>query len=848
MAELYIGENQIGGGGSADLSNYYNKSEIDSSFGETYLVKISNANGQYYYVPRTMSDADKQAILSRANSSSGAIIFDNPENSSDNIFGSGAIMIGNSYAKGTKAIALGYKTEAIGNYTHSEGYGTKATYSASHAEGYFTTASGAYSHTEGNNTTASGRNAHAEGSFTTASNENSHAEGYSSIAAGMSSHAEGGNTYTSGQYSHAEGSDASAMNYASHAEGYYTKASGQASHAEGYYTVAQKQYQHVEGQYNADASNAIHITGNGTINGRHNALEVHLSGDIKIPDTHASGNEYQKPMFVLQDKLYQIDSSIAALEANSSGGGSSSDFNYVIIDGSNNLIRNTISSEDQTYINNHLNYTENAIVFSTPPRDNDDYNYGDNSISLGAESQGVGVGTLAHGYHVIAYSGYSHAEGYSSIAAGMSSHAEGNSTNATGNYSHAEGNSTNARGESSHAEGKDTSAYGDYSHAEGTQTSATGNYSHAEGRLSVASGLYSHAEGGITEANQNYQHVEGTCNLTVTNALHIIGNGTSRQNKHNAFEVHKSGEIFISDTYASGEVYEKPMYVLQDKLYQIDSSIAALEANSGGGSADLSNYYNKSEIDSSFADTYLVKITNASGYYCYVPRTMSAADRQTVLSKLNTNGGIVKDAINSVFVGKNSHQEGWNCKASGDTAHAEGYQTTASGKESHAEGSFTTASGDYSHAEGSSTTASGDYSHAEGRSTTASANYSHAEGYYTAAKQAYQHVEGIYNADASTAVLLIGNGDSSTSRHNALEVHTSGEVKISDTYASGAVYEKPMFVLQDRLYQIDSSINNINANINYISTAVLSNVNFVVMNEVDYELITPDPSIIYFLT
>ena len=45
MAELYIGNNQIGGGSSADLSNYYNKSEIDSSFGETYLVKITNASG-----------------------------------------------------------------------------------------------------------------------------------------------------------------------------------------------------------------------------------------------------------------------------------------------------------------------------------------------------------------------------------------------------------------------------------------------------------------------------------------------------------------------------------------------------------------------------------------------------------------------------------------------------------------------------------------------------------------------------------------------------------------------------------------------------------------------------------
>ena len=205
MAELYIGNTQISGGGAVDTSNFYTKSEIDSSIENTCLVKITNATGQYYYVPRTMSDADKQAILSRSNSSSGAIIFDNPENNSDNIFGKGAIMLGNSYAKGTKAFAYGYKTEAIGNYTHSEGYGSKAMYSAAHAEGYFTVASGAYSHTEGNTTTAGGKNAHAEGEYTYAIGQSSHAEGIDTSALGYSSHAEGYRTITSSSYSHVEG-------------------------------------------------------------------------------------------------------------------------------------------------------------------------------------------------------------------------------------------------------------------------------------------------------------------------------------------------------------------------------------------------------------------------------------------------------------------------------------------------------------------------------------------------------------------------------------------------------------------------------------------------------------------
>jgi hypothetical protein len=151
----------------------------------------------------------------------------------------------------------------------------------------------------------------------------------------------------------------------------------------------------------------------------------------------------------------------------------------------------------------------------------------------------------------------------------------------------------------------------------------------------------------------------------------------------------------------------------------------------GGGTPDLSGYYTKSEIDSSFADTYLVKISNASGYYCYVPRTMSDADRQLVLSKLNTNGGIVKTAYNTTNtkIGTNSNAEGYLCIAGGNYSHAEGTYTTASGNYSHAEGgSNTTASGTCSHAEGSDTTASGYASHAEGYHTKASGNYSHAEG------------------------------------------------------------------------------------------------------------------------
>ena len=293
---------------------------------------------------------------------------------------------------------------------------------------------------------------------------------------------------------------------------------------------------------------------------------------------------------------------------------------------------------------------------------------------------------------------------------------------------------------------------------------------------------------------------------------------------------------FITDNDTS-------VYALKSEVPTVPTAISSFTNDTGFiTDNDTSIYALKSEVDSSFGETYLVKITNSEGYYCYIPRTMSDADKEIVLSKLTKNGGIVKTVLSNSpngFIGTNSNAEGSLCIASGNY--------------SHAEGAISNATGYASHAEGYDTTASGGQSHAEGRATSASGGFSHAEGYYTSAKELHQHAEGQYNLDASTAILIVGNGTgtATSSRHNAFEVHLSGDVKISDTYAAGEAQEKPMYVLQEYLHSMDTSINNINASVNYISVmqqAVLSDVNFVVMQEIDYELITPDPSIIYFLT
>jgi hypothetical protein len=196
---------------------------------------------------------------------------------------------------GVNSVAVGYETEASGDYSYAEGHNTKATtnssakgvYSAAgnnhvhatagyatHAEGYGTVASGIASHAEGDGSTASGNGSHAEGGLTTASGSMSHAEGWTTIA--------------SESYSHAEGAFTKAHGTCSHAEGNYTEARGNLSHVEGNYTFANSRLQHVQGEYNildtegtaTTRGKYAHIVGNGTSDrARSNAHTLDWSGN-----------------------------------------------------------------------------------------------------------------------------------------------------------------------------------------------------------------------------------------------------------------------------------------------------------------------------------------------------------------------------------------------------------------------------------------------------------------------------------------------------------------------------------------------------------------------------------------
>lgn len=229
------------------------------------------------------------------------------------------------------------------------------------------------------------------------------------------------------------------------------------------------------------------------------------------------------------------------------------------------------------------------------------------AVLLGAYAEGcdnIAADRYAHaeGTGNIAYY-CAHVEGKECKALGMCSHAENRSTLAKGDYSHVEGNLSKSNGIATHAEGYNTEANADYSHTEGKLTKTRGLYSHAEGQESETEGIAAHSEGKLNFANGNCSHAEGSentvnaynahaegwnntangpashvggglskssenatygfahgkgafsnalgqaafgnYNIGRTNTVLEVGNGTSEENRSNAFEVYKDGSIAV---------------------------------------------------------------------------------------------------------------------------------------------------------------------------------------------------------------------------------------------------------------------------------------------------------------
>ena len=222
---------------------------------------------------------------------------------------------------------------------------------------------------------------------------------------------------------------------------------------------------------------------------------------------------------------------------------------------------------------------------------------------------------------------------------------------ASGDFSHAEGYYATASGEGSHAEGQGTTARGTCAHAEGNYSNASGNYSHAEGNSTITKNQSEHASGQF-----NVSSSVSTIFGDAGNTLFSVGNGTSSNNRKNAFEIRQNGDIYIT---------------------------------SGGTDIKLQNHLGGGGGGTSYEAGRAIDITNN---LISLDLPISAGTRTNALIYNNTTN-----------------------VASGYYSNAEGFGTTANGMCSHAEGENTTASGNFSHAEGESTIAKNMSEHASGQ-------------------------------------------------------------------------------------------------------------------------------------
>lgn len=443
-----------------------------------------------------------------------------------------------------------------------------------------------------------------------------------------------------------------------------------------------------------------------------------------------------------------------------------------------------------------------AEGFGTTASNNATHAEGYETYAIGSTSHAEGFRAIASGDHshaegVGAWSSgkASHAEGSETLSQGENAHAEGRGTKATGNSAHAEGQETEATKNGAHAEGSATKAYGSTAHAEGYDTEASGDQSHAQNYQTVASGWASTAIGHTTKAGYSSQFVAGQFNENKESNLFEIGKGTGENNRANAFEVDRNGNVIAAGniTSANGtlatETFVKQSYVIAGN--KDNSSI--------GGNSTIEGSQNIVVAGTSHAEGESNTITSAAG-------------------RAHAEG------YNNTVTAWHAHAEGALNTVSGANGHAEGVSNSieVEGENGHAEGNANIVKGVNAHAEGYGTVAEGNHSHTQNYETKATAWATSAAGQGTVAGYTQQFVVGAYNANKEENIFEVGRGTGENNRKNAFEVDRNGNARANDKAVVTSSDATPMEIVL-RAGQPTDEDRVENTTIIWIDTSALSN-------------------------
>ena len=473
---------------------------------------------------------------------------------------------------GLASVAMGNGAKASGEYAIAMGSGARATASRSVALGRLAQATGFSSFAAGDNIEASGSNAVAIGN-------SSQAEGDHSVALGSTNSATGDHSFTVGNFNIAAGDNSTALGVFSHANGLQSTAIGAQTVANGFYSTAMGRLTKADannvfviGRYNVGGGTAaswiatepVFEIGIGDPNLDENAMTVRKDGLVSF-------KEYSFP---------NVDGSADQVLATDGSGNISWASNQGAFENSAGLVRNSGSDTDDFIFGedalpiNGVNYSGEMFYFD---KGKFAFRAGKLSNTTDWSPDSIGIASVAMGEDVKATGNHSIALGKIAAATGTTSFAAGTFTNATATGSVAIGYSNDAiaansiaMGRYSEASGLTALAIGDHVDATGQSSVAFGFYTEANGEGSFSMGVHSDANGqystsighrlGVQSYNNTalgrYNDDSGDpINWVDTDPLFQVGNGTSYQDKSNAFTIYKNGVTEITDSlYTDGNI------------------------------------------------------------------------------------------------------------------------------------------------------------------------------------------------------------------------------------------------------------------------------------------------------
>lgn len=181
-----------------------------------------------------------------------------------------------------------------------------------------------------------------------------------------------------------------------------------------------------------------------------------------------------------------------------------------------------------------------------------------------------------------------------------------------------------------------------------TNNSASGKYSHSEGYGNVAEGNYSHVEGYHTNTSNEYEHACGKYNYSDSSSdydsyktIYSVGIGTSDDDRKNAFEISKTGNVYVKGIGGYIGKEKEGKQTLQDTITDIKNGYSVT-------SLDVTN---EKEYNVLLLDPSSDKINGTSSFkcvdLCFNPNTINDWKHGLFLKERSTGyySKIGKDSV-----------------------------------------------------------------------------------------------------------------------------------------------------------------------------------------------------------